>query len=246
MAKVSVGYTSGIVRLTARLRDVGIVSAALTFGYDIVRARNRIAAQILREYPHATRVLWWDDDAWPEDIDIVQRMIETGEDFIAAAYTNRTPPTRWVHDADAHERIDARGLLRAKSVGFGFTMTSIACLRRVSDAAETYWDIPKPHDVPDIFGLLYGDQDGRRVLMSEDRSFCKRWRDLGGTIWVDGRPGNVIHHAGDRLFNANDMGQIDGYPSATGPSRHQGGQEQVQANPGSWPVRRTGRDEPPR
>lgn len=203
-AHVTVGYSEHVRKLS-RTMPFGEVPALSSFVCDVVRARNRIAAKVIRD-GIASHVLWWDDDEWPEDVGIVKRMIATMEDFIAAPYTNKTEPIRWHHQSRTLRDADSRGLLEVDYVAMGFTMTTVECLRRVSEPARKYTDYPTSDVVADIFGLLYdGPGDETDSLMSEDYSFCKRWRDVGGRIWVDGRPGNIVHHVGARAYSARDI-----------------------------------------
>jgi len=69
---VTVGYSEARMALARRM-PVEIISASVTYGCDLVRARNRIVAQVLRSMPEITHVLWWDDDEWPEDVGISVR-----------------------------------------------------------------------------------------------------------------------------------------------------------------------------
>ena len=209
MAPVTVGYSESLRKLSRRMQ-VDEIAAAITFGADVVRARNRIAALVLREFPKITHVLWWDDDEWPEDVDIVGRMIATGEDFIAAPYTNKVPPIRWHHQSKTPRELDARGLLEVDYCALGFTLTSISCLRKVAMCSRRYTDYraddPNPKVVANMFGQLYcGPGDETDSLLSEDYSFCERWCGLGGRIWIDGRAGNIVEHVGQKASSARDM-----------------------------------------
>jgi hypothetical protein len=40
-------------------------------------------------------------------------------------------------------------------------------------------------------------------LYSEDYNFCRRWREIGGTCWVD--PDQTLHHIGTKVFSGNLM-----------------------------------------
>ena len=176
-------------------------------GVDVVRARNRIAALVLREAPHLTHVLWWDDDLWPEDIRIVFDMLETGHDVIGAIYTNRAEPVHAIHKSKAGVAGDV-DVLEVDAVGFGFTLTSLDALRRLSAAHRKYTDWPKPHKVANIFGQLYekvtaSDDPEDEALSAEDFSFCKRWRDMGERVYVIG--GTIIEHAGTQKYSVRDI-----------------------------------------
>jgi hypothetical protein len=43
-----------------------------------------------------------------------------------------------------------------------------------------------------------------QALLSEDYSFCLRWRRLGGRVYVYAR-GGIIHHAGVHDWTAREM-----------------------------------------
>jgi hypothetical protein len=63
--------------------------------------------------------------------------------------------------------------------------------------------------VPNIFGQLYdrvtdSPDPEDEVLLSEDYSFCKRWRDLGGKVLLYTRAG-VVRHAGYYAWSARDF-----------------------------------------
>ena len=203
-AGVTVGYSESVRKLS-RMMLVEEVPAAIAFGCDVVRARNRIAAKILRD-GWATHVLWWDDDQWPTDVGIVQRMIDAGEDFIAAPCTNKAPPIKWHHQSDEPHDLDTRGLLEVDRTSLGFALMKLSVIGKMSWRARRYTDAPSADVVADLFGLMFsGPGDETDTLMSEDYSFCKRWRDMGGRIWIDGRAGNLVHHVGQRTYNAHDI-----------------------------------------
>lgn len=193
---------------------VEILDGTITFACDVVRGRNRLAATVLREFPNVSHVLWLDDDQFCEDmttgVQVVREMMSFGEDMVAAPYTNRRAPVRWVYQPfEKSPPIDARGLMEVRGVGFGFTMTSRACLERMSAAERKYTDIPNSHKVANIFGQLFdrltpGDDPEDECLLSEDYAFCKRWREMGGKIHLYQRAG-IICHVGTHAYSARDM-----------------------------------------
>jgi hypothetical protein len=209
-AHVTVGY-SDYVRRLSMLYPVEQFPVTVNFSSDTFRARNRIAAMVLRDAPNVTHVLWLDDDTWAEDVYLVQRMIDVGVDLIGAPYTRKREPVRWVHlgmdpptkAPPSVELVEARGL------GFGFTLTTRICLEKMHGAVEwadgLYDDVPSPHRISNMFGSLYDRVDGKKILLSEDFSFCKRWRDMGEQCWIYCGPGNIVNHAGARNWSARDI-----------------------------------------
>ena len=206
--QVSVGYSETLRQLT-RAMPVEEFPMSVTYAADTVRAHNRIAAHVLRELPHVDRVLWWDDDGWPEDAGLVVKMIACDVDLIGAPYTNKRKPVKWVHQFLPEPPAIVNDMLEVRGVGFGFTMTSRACLQRMTDACSAedwYIDHPLPHRVANIFGLKYDvSPNGDRVLLSEDYAFCKRWRELGGRVMVYAGAGNMMAHTGGYAWTARDM-----------------------------------------
>jgi hypothetical protein len=151
-ASVSLGYAEMLTKLHRLRLTSEILSGSITFATDVVRGRNRIAAKVLREAPDATHVLWLDDDNWCEDVAIIPEMIELGVDVVGAPYTNKRRPLHWVHRQTTPPAEVRGGLLEVAGVGFGFTLTSVRCLRMMSAAERVYTDHPSPHRVANIFG----------------------------------------------------------------------------------------------
>ena len=215
-AHVTVGYHQFTNALQHQLGAVTL-PGTMMLACDVVRARNRAVGTVLREAAFAdiTHILWIDDDNFPEDIAdgvrVVREMIGMGEGIVAAPYTNKRQPLRWTHQGIHGEDVDERGLLAVRCVGFGFTLTSRECLQRMADCHETepaageYWDLPNEHKIANVFGQVYDlDEKGREFLASEDYSFCKRWRLIGGDVFLYTRAG-IIQHAGTHTWSARDM-----------------------------------------
>ena len=205
---VTVGYSESI-RALARELPEAMIEAQISFGKDVVRARNRIASVSLREFPRMTHVLWWDDDMWPQDRGCVQRMIALDVDLVGAPYTNKADPTRWIHRTLTPCPPEESGLLEVHCVGFGFTLTSRRCLERMSAAHRRYTDWPRKDKLSNIFGHLYEQPYGStdpedEALLSEDFSFCKRWRDMGGKVHIYTGAGQ-IWHSGAKAWSGGDI-----------------------------------------
>jgi hypothetical protein len=204
-ADVKLGWAENIRALSHEMQ----VESVVAYAQDVVRARNRLVDFILRERPSMTHVLWWDTDQWPENRGIVQNMIETGEDFVAAPYTNKRAPVRWIHQLLDPCPLAARELQEVRNAGFGFTMTSRKCLETMTRAARCYTDHPHKHVIANLFGQVYepahkGGDDSEDMLLSEDFSFCSRWRALGGKVMLLTKGGAIVH-SGSYGFTAREI-----------------------------------------
>jgi hypothetical protein len=80
-------------------------------------------------------------------------------------------------------------------------------------ANRRYRDWPNEAVVHNLFGLLYDSAnegayapEEEQMLLSEDHSFCKRWRRIGGKVMVYMNAG-VIAHGGTKTWSVRDMKQ---------------------------------------
>lgn len=110
------------------------------------------------------------------------------------------------------------GCLEVDHLSFGFTLTSRECL-------ESMWRAYAPHlsfgDRMEgeiawtvaLFQLVTPPQMDRPPyavgpLLSEDYSFCARWKRLGGKVHMYIGPGAPMHHIGPALFRGQREGLV--------------------------------------
>ena len=84
-AQVALGWSEAVRRLA---RDTTADVSVVGFGCDLVRARSRVVRQVLEAGGYHA-VLWWDDDVIPRDLEIINRMLATGHDLVAAPYPQK-------------------------------------------------------------------------------------------------------------------------------------------------------------
>lgn len=145
----------------------------------VVEARN--AATTIARDLGIEWVLWLDDDMAPPH-DLLQRLIETGKDFVGAVAYKRAPPYepcvgRMIDGKVEHYDPDPEeGLIEAEMTGFACVLTH----RRVLDA---------------VFEATEGRPFQWRPGMPEDSFFCYQARRLGIPIHI--LSSVVVGHAGD-------------------------------------------------
>tara|TARA_B100001057_G_scaffold486358_1_gene567433 strand:+ start:245 stop:1306 length:1062 start_codon:yes stop_codon:yes gene_type:complete len=123
--------------------------------------------------------------------------------------------------ADPDGRIPMRnGLIPVYDAGTGFMMYKRSVIQKMMDK----WpDLHYKNDLntdakfdPYMYALFDTiiDPTTRRYL-SEDYTFCRRWQELGGTIWMD--PSIDLDHQGTHLFRGNISNQFSyGGPAIPG------------------------------
>lgn len=116
-------------------------------------------------------------------------------DFIKDKDGNRTPAVQIVDN-----------LVKLKDAGTGFMCISKDVINKMFDNhPETKYvnDINvDPKFEPFMYALFdcIIDPESRRYL-SEDYTFCRRWQDMGGEVWLD--PRTALNHVGHYTFRGN-------------------------------------------
>jgi hypothetical protein len=190
------------------------------FSEDVVRARNRLAQAVL-DTTDATHVLWWDTDEYVPDVQgTLDAMLASGHDVVGAAYVRKRKP-RTIVGVPLGASLETLTVLGAftemRAIGFGFTLTSRHALEVVGDSARKYIDVLSSGErvrTADRFGLAYRHLGGKGDLcecawgadvfnspepcedvemVSEDYSFCLRWREPYGAAGELRVPPGRVH-----------------------------------------------------
>jgi hypothetical protein len=173
--------------------------------HDLVRARGRAVARFLET--DFTHMLFVDSDVGfhPQ---AVEGMLATGMDVVSTPYPKKRLMLSRFRDAIRDKNPHATALLHewgfrrlsiitevegdtveVEGVPLGLTLISRACLERMAEFYKdlSFADLPdmgdsgnRARECPGIFQLILN----KRWLMPEDFSFCKRWRDMGGKIYI--------------------------------------------------------------
>lgn len=128
-----------------------------------------------------------------------------------------TASLRYVGESESlHEHPLPQGgesaLVRAGYAGTGFMLISRNAVARMIEAyPETQYsriDAPKGQEnsepVPEALAYALFDcmiDPDSRTYLSEDFAFCRRWRAIGGEVWLD--PSLVLSHTGPSTFTGD-------------------------------------------
>lgn len=140
------------------------------------------------------------DLSW--DAEDLRILIETPGDVVAGTYRFKTDDGRYMGmplpDMDGNPVVREDGAVRMHSIPAGFLKITKQAVNRFIGAYPelTYGDKFAPHI--DLFN--HGAHEG--VWYGEDYAFSRRWRDLGGDIWVVPFL-NLNHHTPDKCYPGN-------------------------------------------
>lgn len=193
----------------------------------ITRARNSLVATAL-DNPQATHLMFIDADIGftPEQIG---RMLRFDREVVAGMYPLKIieygePLAHRMADGEPIETAQLRyvgallpsvdrqeedGFVTAEFAGTGFMLIKRAALERMIAAYpdlrfNAVHDRARPSASRNQYALFDGMiHPDTGDYLSEDYTFCHRWRALGGDVWIDTR--SRLIHVGPREF-AGDAG----------------------------------------
>lgn len=227
--QVSTIYFASIFKLQIALRSYPNVKMTVRFQDGdalITRARANLVSAFLDD-PTATHLMFIDADIGFEPDQII-RLLTSGGEVVAGAYPIKRIDWQKIENAvtagkpniqsaalnyvvelenpDTMAVID--GFARARYAGTGFLMIRRSVLEKMCGHYKSL-QFRREHSIKDslasspnrfaLFECMIDLESG--IYLSEDFSFCKRWTDIGGQIWVDLQ--SRLNHVGPAIFYGN-------------------------------------------
>jgi hypothetical protein len=224
--QVSSLYLASMLKLQSHLRGYANIRMKLELDDGdalITRSRANLVARFLDD-PEATHLLFIDADIGFEP-DQVIRLLVYNADVSAAVYpikridwdkVRRTIDARRPNPAaaslhyvleveDPANMVPQDGFIKGRYAGTGFLMVRRSVLEAMCERYKAL-KFRSDHCYADplrespnrfaLFDCLIDERTG--AYLSEDFSFCKRWADMGGEIWLDLQ--SRLNHVGPTTF----------------------------------------------
>lgn len=163
----------------------------------IARARNVIFSAFLES--DFTDLIFLDADIGFQ-AGAITRLVEHPVDIVGGAYRSRQDAEIFIlRTFEGEMHIDAvLKLLEVEAVATGFMRISRAAAEKMREEFADRWyrdsTAPQIEKIYNVFDFEYHDHQ----YWTEDYVFCKRWRALGGKIWVD--PILELSHTGEKTW----------------------------------------------
>jgi hypothetical protein len=225
---VSQDYTMSLLNLSTEASAHGFDMAVVMLGNDalITRGRSAIVSRFL-DNPNTTHLLFIDADI-AFSVEQVVRLLKADRDFSAGLYPAKI--IDWYQLAqrfgrsgesieeaglayvcglcEGEEAKTENGFAKGTYAGTGFQLIKRGVFERMIAAyPETKYRalhaFPRPSQPSDNLYALFDcmiDQD-TGVYLSEDYAFCRRWRAIGGEIWLDLH--SKLAHTGSYTYRGN-------------------------------------------
>jgi hypothetical protein len=218
-------YLMSLLNLTRTLTERNVKYDFRTISDSLItRARNHIANEFLRD-KQFTHLFFIDADLGFE-AEALLRFLAFDKDLVCGVYPLKrlsiaavrasTAPSDNVAEAASYtysssiaineNNMPENGFLRADFAATGFMLISRRVLEKmvVSYPALRYGGdhVMRPGETEQAANHAFFDTmiaDGE--YLPEDYSFCKRWRDIGGEIWIDVE--SRFSHVGSYVYNGD-------------------------------------------
>jgi hypothetical protein len=230
ISAVSMNYVTSVYQLALHNQRFGLDAILHMHSESLItRSRNKMVIHFLRD-PSLTHLFWIDSDIsfTPQ---AVSRLLLADRDVVAGVYPLKTfnwpvdgmpaGTTREQFEdrytdyafnpiiasgSRVGEALDEDGFIEVAETATGFMcIKREVILRMMKHYPELNYVPDGPPNNPDanLHFLLFDcmvDPDSGRYL-SEDYAFCRRWRDMGGKVWVDTL--SRLVHLGQYNFRGN-------------------------------------------
>lgn len=153
--------------------------------------RDRLTRTFLDS--EASYMLCLDSDIGWASSDLV-KLLETEKDMVSGVYTKKQKD-REIPAKQLKGGAVEGPLLECEYVPGGFLLVSRAAVERMVGA---YRDLEYRADVGRLWGLWYPSFDRETGYDGEDVAFVRRWRKLGGKVWL--HTGVVLSHWGEQCY----------------------------------------------
>lgn len=190
--------TIGCIRMECGGLGWGLQEYILARDSIIAHARNVCVGQFLKS--DCTEMLFLDDDvgAGPG---VFTRLMMHRVDLVGGIYRAKMDEekymVRWLPEQKELWADPTTGLLEAQDVPFGFLRITRAAVEKMVQAYADEWF--HAHYTED--GLkcwnLFNTEIRDHQFTGEDFFFCRRWREIGGRVWID--PELPLVHVGKDL-----------------------------------------------
>jgi hypothetical protein len=237
---VTQDYAMSLIQLTTAAAQAGFDVAVLMLGNDalITRGRSAIVAKFL-DNPSTTHLLFIDADICfsPE---LVIRMLAFDKDFVAGLYPAKIIDWQQIVQkyGQSKESLEETGFAYVGEVcsgkdlklengfatgtyaGTGFQLIKRSVFERMFQAHpemkyQALHAFPRPSqpsgNLYALFDCMIDPATG--VYLSEDYAFCRRWRALGGEIWLDLT--SRLTHTGSYSFRGNAAARFEEFLSTS-------------------------------
>lgn len=177
-------------------KDINVFCIYMSYDALVQRARNDIVQLALDSNVDDLVFIDTDVDWTPEDF---FKLLDYDVDIVGAVYPKKGDTEQYPVKIDSDTlSFDGRGLVEVNGLPTGFMRIRKDALQKIWDASDEYTEKHKEKPIRMCFNVGI---NSRNELVSEDMSFCEKWKNLGEKLYLD--PSINLSHVGTKRWNGN-------------------------------------------
>lgn len=175
----------------------GINVFCIYMSYDalVQRARNDIVKLALETNVDELVFVDCDIDWKPEDF---IKLVNHDADIVGAVYPKKYDEESYPVKLLDEYKVNENNLVEVDGLPMGFTKIKRKALELIWDNSKEYREPHKEHPIRMVFDININEEG---YLVSEDISFCDKWKSLGGKLYLD--PTIDLAHVGTKRWIGN-------------------------------------------
>lgn len=205
-------YLKSMVETSCALTHMRVpFTVFIPTGAIIDKIRNLGVKEAMSHTAGFTHILFIDSDQGWQVGDLLRLLLKalrTGKELLAYASVKKTEISDWAVNFLGNNgggEIVEDGTIEVEGVGTGFMLIARTAIEKMFQAYPELAVRNPSHENSSVFvhhpndyALFQTvlDKSGRYV--GEDLTFCHRWRDIGGSVWVD--PTGDLQHVGAKVY----------------------------------------------
>jgi hypothetical protein len=174
--------------------NINVIPIYMSYDALVQRARNDIAKLALES--NVDDLFFIDSDVDWNPMDFF-KMLNYDVDVVGAALIKKSEIQQYAVKITEGFKVEDNGLVEVAGVGTGMLRIRKDALIKIAESSEEYKEPHKQTPTKSIFEVKVIDGE----LWSEDIVFCKKWKDLGGKVYLD--PMVNLGHSGSKRWVGN-------------------------------------------
>ena len=194
--KVDVWHAAALAE-TCKLglfNNINIITIYMSYDALVQRARNDIIKMAYDTKVDDLVFIDCDQDWDPADF---FKLLSHDVEVVGAPVPKKSDMESYNIKLLGEWKILDNGLAIVDGVGTGFLRIRKDAIEKIVDNSSVYQELHKPEPTPNVFEVVV--KDGQ--LISEDITFCNKWKELGGQVYVD--PTINVAHTGVKRWIGN-------------------------------------------
>lgn len=183
-------------------KDINVFCIYMSYDALVQRARNDIVQLALDTGVDDLVFIDADVDWKPKDF---FKLLDYDVDIVCGVYRKKSDNDQYpVKLKNGGYHIEDNGLIEVDGLPMGFTRITKRALEVIWKESREYREPHKEKPIRMIFDISISE-DGE--LVSEDISFCKKWKSAGGKLYID--PSIELAHVGTKRWIGNFLEYIE-------------------------------------